>query len=266
MSGIKDVCFFSNSGLTTHFVIPLDRCQHTCLIPSVWFCTTEVGNGSQNRIGTLALKSRFVFPEKPQSFCEEAVQLHTLLGSLLQQAVTNCGKWLSTGFGSRLLGSVDRTAELCPALRSLSSCRRWDWELPTFLLALLRQQCVAGWDESVNSFLQCRGILQLAASSWILRAKGRIAGWKSSRELWLTVKCLCSLSQRHECLGGADEPTNMKQELLKARGGLDADGDDFINALVCCLGHDLILSVPRNSSLSNCLQTAIETVSSVKFP
>lgn len=39
-----------------------------------------------------------------------------------------------------------------------------------FILTLPRQWSV-GWAGSVNSFLQCRGILQLAASSWIVRAR-----------------------------------------------------------------------------------------------
>ena len=73
--------------------------------------------------------------------------------------------------------------------------------------------------------------------------------------------CLCSVSQRHECLGGADEPTNMRQDLLRARGVLYADGDDFIDVLVCCLGCGLISSVPRGRPLSTSLQAVVETIS-----
>ena len=70
--------------------------------------------------------------------------------------------------------------------------------------------------------------------------------------------CLCSVSQRHKCLGRADEPTNIGQDLLGARAVLYADGDDFSNASVCCLGCGLILSVPGGRPLSTSLQAVVE--------
>lgn len=62
-------------------------------------------------------------------------------------------------------------------------------------------------------------------------------------------------------LGGADEPTNTRQDLLRARGVLYADGGDFINSSVCCLGCGLISSVPRGRPLSTSLQAVVETIS-----
>lgn len=53
----------------------------------------------------------------------------------------------------------------------------------------------------------------------------------------------------------------MRQDLLRARGVLYVDGDDFINALVCCLGYGLISSVPRGRHLSTSLQAVVDTVS-----
>lgn len=59
----------------------------------------------------------------------------------------------------------------------------------------------------------------------------------------------------------ADEPTNLKQDVLRARGILYIDGDDFANASVCCLGCGLILLVPRGRPLSTSLQAVVETIS-----
>lgn len=45
-----------------------------------------------------------------------------------------------------------------------------------------------------------------------------------------------------------------------ARGVLCADGDDFIIASLCCLGHGLI-SVPGGRPLSTSLQAGVEVIS-----
>lgn len=123
MSGTRDV--FSNSGLIGHFVISFRQMPAYLLDSISMVCTTKVGSGSQDTIEMMiALKSKFVFHENSPSFCEQAVQLSTMLRSLLQQVVKNFSKWLSTGFGSRFLDYIGRTAELCPALSSLSSYKR----------------------------------------------------------------------------------------------------------------------------------------------
>lgn len=83
-------------------------------------------------------------PWKPQCFPEEAVQRSMVLRSLLQHVVKNCSKWLSVSFGSRFLNRRSKTAQLCPVLSSLSSCKHWDCVHPC-----PSECCLPSWDYTV---------------------------------------------------------------------------------------------------------------------
>lgn len=153
------------------------------------------------------------------------------------------------GFGSRFLFRQNSWDLPCAEPHEQLQVLRL--RIAMFILRLLRQWSV-GWAGSVNSFLQCRGILQLAASSWIARARQDCRLEKQQGAV-----SVCVLKTRVP--GGS---WWAHHDAAAARGVLCAD--DFIIVSLCCLGHGLI-SVPGGCPLSTSLQAGVETISSMEF-